>query len=63
MSDIKAVAESHPGSAPLELHWRGSDGATTRFRSSSLAVSTASASLLELRALLGEERVRLVRGS
>ncbi|MHB1312276.1 MAG: DNA polymerase III subunit alpha [Gemmatimonadaceae bacterium] len=63
MSDIKAVAESHPGSAPLELHWRGTDGATTRFRSSSLAVSTASASLLELRALLGEERVRLVRGS
>jgi DNA polymerase-3 subunit alpha len=63
MSDVRAIAESHPGAAPLELHWRGTDGATTRFRSSSLSVSTAGASLLELRALLGEERVRLVRGS
>lgn len=63
MKDVRAVAESHPGSAPLEVHWKGSDGATTRFRSSSLNVSTAGASLLELRALLGEERVRLVRGS
>ncbi|MBI2407638.1 MAG: DNA polymerase III subunit alpha [Gemmatimonadetes bacterium] len=63
MADVRAIAESHPGSAPLELHWRGADGATTRFRSSSLNVSTAGASLLELRALLGEERVRLVRGS
>jgi len=63
MRDVRAVAESHPGSSPLELHWRGTDGATTRFRSSSLTVSTAGASLLDLRALLGEERVRLVRGS
>ncbi|MBW7933271.1 MAG: DNA polymerase III subunit alpha [Gemmatimonadaceae bacterium] len=63
MKDVRAVAEQHPGAAPLELHWKGTDGATTRFRSSSLNVSTAGASLLELRALLGEERVRLVRGS
>ncbi len=63
MQDVRAVAESHPGAAPLEVHWKGADGATTRFRSSSLNVSTAGASLLELRALLGEERVRLVRGS
>ena len=63
MQDVRAVAESHPGAAPLEVHWRGADGATTRFRSSTLTVSTAGASLLELRALLGEERVRLVRGS
>ncbi len=63
MQDVRAVAESHPGAAPLELHWRDADGATTRFRSSSLNVSTAGASLLELRALLGEKRVRLVRGS
>jgi len=63
MQDVRAVAELHPGAAPLELHWKGPDGATTRFRSSTLTVSTAGASLLELRALLGEERVRLVRGS
>ncbi len=63
MQDVRAVAETHPGAAPLEVHWKGADGATTRLRSSSLTVSTAGASLLELRALLGEERVRLVRGS
>jgi DNA polymerase-3 subunit alpha len=63
MRDVRAVAEAHPGAAPLEVHWQGTDGATARFRSSSLTVSTAGASLLELRALLGEERVRLVRGS
>lgn len=63
MRDVRAIAELHPGSAPLELHWRGPDGATARFRSSSLTVSTASGSLVDLRALLGEERVRLVRGS
>ncbi|MBM3907347.1 MAG: DNA polymerase III subunit alpha [Gemmatimonadetes bacterium] len=63
MRDVRAVVESHPGAAPVELHWRGADGATTRFRSSSLSMSPAGPSLLELRALLGEERVRLVRGS
>jgi DNA polymerase-3 subunit alpha len=63
MKDVRAIAESHPGQAPLDLWWTGADGAKTRFRSSSLTVSTASPSLLELRALLGEERVRLVRGS
>jgi DNA polymerase-3 subunit alpha len=63
MRDIRAVADAHPGSAPLELRWRGPDGSPARLRSSSLKLSTAGPALLELRSLLGAERVRLVRGS
>ena len=63
MQDIRAVAEAHPGSAPLELRWRGPDGSPARLRSSSLKLSTAGPALVELRFLLGPERVRLVRGS
>jgi len=60
--DVRAVAIAHPGSAPLELRWKGKDGAPARLRSASLKLSTAGPALLELRALLGTERVRLVRG-
>lgn len=63
MRDVRAVAEAHPGSAPLELRWKGPDGSPARLRSSSLKLSTAGPALLELRSLLGTERVRLVRGS
>jgi len=62
MKDVRAVAEAHPGSAPLELRWRGRDGAPARLRSQSLKLSTAGPAIVELRALLGPERVRLVRG-
>lgn len=60
--DVRAVAIAHPGSAPLELRWKGRDGAPARLRSASLKLSTAGPALLELRALLGPECVRLVRG-
>jgi DNA polymerase-3 subunit alpha len=63
MQDIRAVVVAHPGSAPLELRWRGPDGSPARLRSSSLKLSTTGPALLELRSLLGAERVRLVRGS
>ena len=63
MKDIRAVAVAHPGAAPLELRWKGPDGSPARLRSSSLKLSTAGPALLELRSLLGTERVRLVRGS
>jgi DNA polymerase-3 subunit alpha len=63
MQDVRAVVDAHPGSAPLEVNWNGTDGSKARWRSASLKLSPASAALLELRALLGPERVRLVRGS
>lgn len=63
MRDVRAVAEAHPGAAPLELRWRSPDGTGARLRSASLKLSTSGPALLELRSLLGPERVRLVRGS
>jgi DNA polymerase-3 subunit alpha len=60
--DVRAVAEAHPGAAPLELRWKGRDGLPARLRSTSLKVAAAGPALGELRALLGDERVRLVRG-
>ena len=63
MRDVRAVADAHPGAAPLELRWRSTDGSPARMRSTSLKLSTAGPALKELRALLGAERVRLVRGS
>jgi DNA polymerase-3 subunit alpha len=62
ISDVRAVAEAHPGTAPLEVSWSDTTGAKARLRSRSLAVSATGAALTELRALLGDERVRLVRG-
>ncbi|HEV8411309.1 MAG TPA: DNA polymerase III subunit alpha, partial [Gemmatimonadaceae bacterium] len=62
MQDVRAVIDAHPGSAPLEVSWNGADGTRARLRSASLKLSPASAALLELRALLGPERVHLVRG-
>ncbi len=63
LTDIRAVVEAHPGSAPLEVRWKGADGARARMRSASLTVSPASNALLELRALLGPEQVQLVRSA
>ncbi len=63
MQDVRAVVDAHPGSAPLEVCWNGADGSRAKLRSASLKLSPASAALLELRALLGPERVHLVRGS
>jgi len=61
MQDVRAIAEAHPGSAPLELRWKGRDGVPARMRSS-LRLSAAGPALSELRALLGDDRVKLVRG-
>ena len=63
MKDVRAVVDAHPGAAPIEVRWNGKDGARAMLRSASLTLSPASAALLELRALLGPEHVRLVRGS
>jgi len=63
MNDVRAVAEAHPGAAPLELRWNDGNGTQARLRSRSIKLSATNAALTELRALLGSERVRLVRGS
>ena len=63
MGDIRAVAESHPGTAPLEVSWIDGRGSSSRFRSRTLTMAADGAALTDLRALLGHERVRLVRGN
>ena len=61
MDDVRSTAESHEGSAPLELRWKDGNGSPVRFRSRSLKVAATPIVLSDLRALLGAERVRLVR--
>ncbi len=61
MDDVRAKVEAHEGSAPLELRWKDASGRTIRFRSRSLTVTASPAILSDLRALLGADRVRLVR--
>jgi DNA polymerase-3 subunit alpha len=64
LRDVRAVVETHStGStvAPaLEVRWRDGNGGT-RLRSKSLRLPASHAALTELRALLGSDRVHLVR--
>jgi DNA polymerase-3 subunit alpha len=63
MHDVRELMSVHAGSAPLEVRWSDGNGTTARLRSRSLRIAVTNAALNELRALLGTERVRLVRGS
>jgi DNA polymerase-3 subunit alpha len=67
ISDVRAVidahATSHSGAPPLELRWSDGTGTRSRLKSRSLRLAATQAALTDLRALLGNERVRLVRGS
>jgi len=62
MEDVRSVVEAHPGPSALELHWSDGNGSRARLRSRSLKLSATNAALTELRAVLGTERVKLVRG-
>jgi DNA polymerase-3 subunit alpha len=66
MHDVRAVVESHAvaagASPPLEVQWTDGSGGRARFRSRSLKLAASQAALTDLRALLGADRVRLVRG-
>ena len=63
MKELRDLAEVHAGSAPLELRWKDDSGASARLRSRSLKIAVTSAALAELRALVGDGHVRLVKGS
>jgi DNA polymerase-3 subunit alpha len=67
MRDVRAVVDSHAtahASSPLlEVQWSDESGTRARLRSRSLRIAASQAALTDLRALLGAERVRLVRGS
>ncbi len=61
MDDVRRALDGHIGSAPLELRWRDDRGTAVRFRSRSLTIAATPLALSDLRALLGPDRVRLVR--
>jgi DNA polymerase-3 subunit alpha len=65
MRDVRVVVETHAtantASPPLELQWNDGNGSRARLRSRSLKLAASQAALRDLRQLLGEERVRLVR--
>ena len=61
MTDVRQALEGHEGSVPLEVRWHGEHAAPVRFRSRAATVAATPALLAELRALLGADRVRLVR--
>jgi DNA polymerase-3 subunit alpha len=67
MQDVRAVVETHANahasSPPLEVQWSDGNGTRARLRSRSLRIAASQAALTDLRALLGADRVRLVRGS
>ena len=66
MRDVRVVVETHAtgnaSSPPLEVQWSDGSGARARLRSRSLRIAASQAALRDLRQLLGEDRVRLVRG-
>jgi hypothetical protein len=67
MRDVRSIVENHatslPSSPPLEVQWSDGAGMRARLRSRSLKIAASQAALTDLRRLLGEDRVRLVRGS
>ncbi len=67
MADVRAVVDAHAtphsGAPPLELRWSDGNGTRARLKSRSLRLAATQAALTDLRAVLGDERVRLVRGS
>jgi hypothetical protein len=63
MKDVRAIAESFPGTAPLELTYGDGNGLRVRFRSRSLTLAVNNTALNDLRSLLGSDAVRLQRGN
>jgi len=61
--ELRTIAESFPGTVPLELSYSDGNGLRARLRSRSLTLAVNTAALEDLRSLLGSESVRLQRGS
>jgi DNA polymerase-3 subunit alpha len=63
IQDIRSVVEAYPGTVPLEVQYSDGNGLRATFRSRSLTLAVNSSALGELRSLLGNDAVRLQRGS
>lgn len=63
MREVRTIAESFPGTVPLELSYNDGDGLRARLRSRSLTLAVNNTALNDLRSLLGRNSVHLQRGS
>ena len=63
MQDLKSIVEAYPGTVPLEVKYSDGNGLRATLRSRSLTLAVNTTALSELRSLLGNESVRLQRGS
>jgi DNA polymerase-3 subunit alpha len=61
--DLKSIVEAYPGTVPLEVEYSDGNGLRATLRSRSLTLAVNSTALSELRSLLGNDSVRLQRGS
>ncbi|MEP6905774.1 MAG: DNA polymerase III subunit alpha, partial [Gemmatimonadales bacterium] len=63
MREVRIIAESFPGTVPLELSYSDGNGLRARLRSRSLTLAVNNTALNDLRSLLGADSVHLQRGS
>jgi DNA polymerase-3 subunit alpha len=63
LARAREIVATHPGMAPLELHFRNGGHAEHRLRSRSLQLAPEREPLSALRELFGTGRIRLVRAS
>ena len=63
MRELRSIVEAYPGTVPLEVEYSDGNGLRATLRSRSLTLAVNSTALGELRSLLGNDSVRLQRGS
>ena len=63
ISELRSIIEAYPGAVPLEVEYTDGNGLRATLRSRSLTLAVNNTVLSELRSLLGENSVRLQRGS
>jgi len=63
MRELRSIVEAYPGTVPLEVEYSDGNGLRATLRSRSLTLAVNSTALGELRSLLGDDSVRLQRGS
>ena len=63
MSELRSIVEAYPGAVPLEVNYSDGNGLRATLRSRSLTLAVNNTVLSELRSLLGDDSVRLQRGS
>ncbi|MEO6331190.1 MAG: LAGLIDADG family homing endonuclease, partial [Gemmatimonadaceae bacterium] len=62
-NELRELISHHPGSAPIEIRWSDGNGERAAFRSRTFTISADGPSITDLRALVGSDRVKVVRAS